>query len=94
LSAIAATAAYGMIAGMKRNSGSRNLRTKVNQRRPQERTGTMASKADLEGILDSIQELADDALDPELSREDVVAKVKQIYDLASGEDSDDDDSGE
>jgi hypothetical protein len=54
------------------------------------------SKADLEEILDSIQELADDALDPELSREDVVAKVKQIYDLASGEDSDDDDddSGE
>jgi len=54
------------------------------------------SKADLEGILDSIQELADEALDPELSREDVVARVKQIYDLASGEDSDDDDddSGE
>jgi hypothetical protein len=53
------------------------------------------SKADLEEILNSIQELADDALDPELSREDVVAKVKQIYDLASGEDTDDDDdSGE
>lgn len=54
------------------------------------------SKADLEGILDSIQELTDEALDPELSREDVVARVKQIYDLASGEDSDDDDddSGE
>jgi hypothetical protein len=85
-----------MIASMKRNSGRRNLRIKVNQSRPQERTGPMAtSKADLEGILDSIQELADDALDPELSREDVVAKVKQIYDLASGEDSDDDDdSGE
>ena len=34
---------------------------------------------------------------PELSREDVVARVKQISDLASGEDSeddDDDDSGE
>jgi hypothetical protein len=49
------------------------------------------SKADLEEILNSIQELADDALDPELSREDVVARVKQISDLASGEDSDDDD---
>ena len=55
----------------------------------------MATKTDLEGILDSIQDLADDALDPELSREDVVAKVKQIYDLASGDDdSSDEDSGD
>jgi hypothetical protein len=53
-----------------------------------------ASKADLEGILDSIQDLADDALDPELPREDVIAKVKQIYDLASGDDSDDEDTGD
>lgn len=51
----------------------------------------MATKSDLEDNLESIQDLADDALDPELSREDVVAKVKQIYDLAIGEDSDDDD---
>lgn len=49
------------------------------------------SKADLEEILNSIQELADDALDPELSREDGVARVKQISDLATGENSDDDD---
>jgi len=54
----------------------------------------MATKADLEGILDSIQDLADDALDPELSREDVVAKVKQIYDLASGDDDSDEGAGE
>jgi hypothetical protein len=48
------------------------------------------TKADLQEILDSIQDLADDALDPELPREDVIAKVKQIYDLASGDDSDED----
>lgn len=50
----------------------------------------MATKADLEDVLESIQDLADDALDPELSREDVVAKVKQIYDIASGDDSGED----
>jgi hypothetical protein len=50
----------------------------------------VATKADLEDVLESIQDLADDALDPELSREDVVAKVKQIYDIASGDDSGED----
>jgi len=41
--------------------------------------------------LDQIADLAEEALDPELSREEVVAKVKQLADLAAGEDEDEDD---
>ncbi len=52
----------------------------------------MATKADLEQVLNGVQELADDALDPELSREELVMKVKEIYDLSSGEDDEDDDA--
>jgi hypothetical protein len=48
------------------------------------------TKAELEQALDSIEEILDDALDPELTREDVVAKVKQAYDIACGDDSNDD----
>jgi hypothetical protein len=74
---------------MKRNPGRRNPRRKENQ--ISKGTASMpTTKADLQEILDSIQDLADDALDPELPREDVIAKVKQIYDLASGDDSDED----
>lgn len=39
----------------------------------------------LNETLDGIGDLADEALDPELSREQVVAKVKEIADIASGE---------
>jgi hypothetical protein len=51
----------------------------------------MATKADLEQVLNGVQELADDALDPELSREELVMKVKEIYDLSGGEDDEDGD---
>jgi len=46
------------------------------------------TKAELDDVLDEICDLADEALDAENTREDVVAKVKEIYALASGEDMD------
>lgn len=41
----------------------------------------MSTKKDLEDALDEVGDLADAALDPELSREQVVAKVKEIANL-------------
>jgi hypothetical protein len=49
------------------------------------------TKAELSGTLSDIADLAEEALDPELSREEVVAKVKELADLASGNG---DDTGE
>ena len=48
------------------------------------------TKAELSDILDQISDLAEEALDPELTREEVVAKVKEISDAASGEEDEDD----
>jgi len=47
--------------------------------------------SEMSDTLDQIADLAEEALDPELSREEVVAKVKQLADLAAGEDEDEDD---
>jgi len=44
-------------------------------------TNMAVTKAELEKILDQIEDLADEALDPELCREEVVGKVKAIADL-------------
>ena len=77
--------------GMKNNFKSRYDR-RSNPRSPRERKAAMATKADLEQVLNGVQEMADDALDPELSREELVMKVKEIYDLASGEEDEDDDA--
>ena len=46
---------------------------------------TGPTKADLTDTISEIADLAEEALDPELSREEVVAKVKELADLASGE---------
>jgi hypothetical protein len=56
------------------------------------------TKGELSEILEQIVDLAEEALDPELTREEVVAKVKELADLASeeepeeeeGEDEDED----
>lgn len=53
---------------------------------------TKAQVDELNDQLDDIQDILDDALDPELSREELVAKVKEAYSVVSGDDSDDDDS--
>jgi hypothetical protein len=49
---------------------------------------------DLNENLESISDLADEALDPELSREELVAKVKEIADLASAEEEEEESQGE
>lgn len=42
---------------------------------------------DLNETLESISDLADEALDPELSREELVAKVKEIAEAAETEEA-------
>jgi len=56
---------------------------------------TGPTKGELADTLDEIGELAEDALDPELTREELVVKLKEIADVATGEDEDDgeDDDG-
>jgi hypothetical protein len=53
---------------------------------------TGPTKADLSDTLEQIADLAEEALDPELSREEVVGKVKELADLASGEAEEGDES--
>jgi hypothetical protein len=47
------------------------------------------TKSILSRTLDRIEEIAEEALDPELSREDLVRSLKEIAELASGEDETD-----
>lgn len=48
------------------------------------RTSGAPSKAELKEVLDEISGLADEALDPENERADLVRKLKDIADLAEG----------
>jgi len=52
--------------------------------------GVSPTKAELTDILDEVADLLDDALDAELTREEVIAKVKEAYDLVAGETEDED----
>jgi hypothetical protein len=47
------------------------------------------TKAELADRIDDIEDLLEEALDPELSREELVSKVKEIQNVASGEAEDD-----
>ena len=49
------------------------------------------TKADLTDKLQQIEDLAKEALDPELTREELVVKLKEIADVASGEGDDEGD---
>lgn len=46
---------------------------------------TGPTKAELADRLEEITDLAEEALDPELTREDLVVKIKELADVASGE---------
>jgi hypothetical protein len=48
----------------------------------------------LEETVQQVTDLAEEALDPELSREEVVAKVKEIQEAVAGDESEDEDSDE
>ena len=61
-------------------------------RRP--RTST---KSESENTLSQLEDLLDEAPDPDLSREEVIAKVKEVYDLVTDEGTgaeDEDEPGE
>ena len=48
------------------------------------------TKTELSQTLDELADGLDEALDPQLTREELVAKVKELSSLASGEDEDED----
>lgn len=53
------------------------------------------TKADLQDQLDQIADKADEGLDPELTREQVVLVLKEISDIASGDgEEEDEEDGE
>jgi hypothetical protein len=49
---------------------------------------------DLQGTVDEVSDLVDEALDPELSREEVVSKLKEIQEAVSSEQEEGETSGE
>ncbi len=49
------------------------------------------TKAELESMLDEVSAVLDDALDPELTREEVIAKIKEAQATISGDDEEDED---
>jgi hypothetical protein len=63
-------------------------------RRPTHMAANATTKADLQDVIDQASELVDDALDPELTREDVVSKLKDISDVLSGDSEDEDDAAD
>ena len=54
------------------------------------------NKVELTETLEQLADGLDEALDPELTREELVSKIKELSDLASGEEVDDleDDEGD
>jgi hypothetical protein len=52
---------------------------------------TGPTKAELTERIDDIEDLLEEALDPELTREELVSKVKEIQTVASGEAEEDED---
>jgi len=52
------------------------------------------TKAELEEVVDQSLETLEDALDPKLTREELVEKVEEAYDLLAGEEDDEPDGGE
>jgi hypothetical protein len=57
---------------------------------PSRRKTTM-TKAELDSLVDEIADGLDEALDPSLTREELVDKVKELASLASGEEAEEED---
>ena len=72
------------------HKGAELLQNPRRRRRPIMARESGPTKAELSDILDEIGELAEEALDPELTREELVAKVKELADVASGEEEEED----
>ena len=80
------------------HKGAELLQNPMRIRRKDMARETGPTKAELSDVLDEISDLAEEALDPELTREELVAKVKELADVASGDvevdEGEDDDEGE
>lgn len=59
---------------------------------PLRRVATM-TKQELAATLDEVADGLDECLDPSLTREEVIQKVQELSDLAAGEETEDDESG-
>jgi len=57
---------------------------------PSKRRTAVATKSELAETLDLLADGLDEALDPELTREELVSKVKDLAGIASGDDDGDD----
>src|SRR4051794_21875164 len=55
---------------------------------------TGPTKVELADRLEEITDLAEEALDPELTREDLVVKIKELADVASGETEEEEEAGD
>jgi hypothetical protein len=70
------------------------MRHNANRRQTTMARETGPTKAELSDTLEQIVDLAEEALDPELSREELVSKVKELADLATGEGEESGEGGE
>lgn len=62
--------------------------------RSNEREAAIMTKPEMETLLDDLDELLDGALDPRLSREQIVERVMEASDLISGPEEEEDDDEE
>lgn len=73
-------------------------RKRITIKNPEERRSTAMeatmTKAELEDTLDDVEEILDDALDPKLTREELVEKVQEVYAIVAGEEDDEADDDE
>jgi hypothetical protein len=70
------------------------MKHNTNRRQTTMARETGPTKAELSDTLSQVADLAEEALDPELTREDLVSKVKELADLASGEGEESGEGGE
>lgn len=72
------------------------VRENPNGRKATNMESNPATKAELESVLDQVEETLEDALDPKLTREELVQKVEQAYDMLAGDEEEeiDDEDGE
>ena len=55
---------------------------------------TTMTKAELDGLVEELADGLEEALDPELTREELVVKVKELANLASGEEPEEEEEEE
>ena len=71
---------------------------KSNRRRmktmPTSRSELQSTINELEETVEQVSDLVDEALDPELSREEVVAKLKEIQEAVAAEEEEEEKQGE